>query len=433
MNRTLARNALLLSLPLLPLPCLADEAPGPLAELGSQLAEHGIETHAVFLSLAVKNLDTGPRPHSFGNSGDLFLGADLDLGTMAGLDGGALHIEQTQFILDRNTGQPTSGAWQGAVGSYFGGAPIHNDIGASQLSLLTWEQQWLDGNLETHLGRTNARRYFFIYNCESQVTCNDPVIDASTGVLPPPYGAWGGYLKYRLTPDLYLHAGAFESNPVDYLKKRHGLDFSTTDASGTSLLYGIGRREGVERNPYSSHYELNGYHNTSKQTDPLTGASEHGSSGAFFKFQQTVWRADGGQGDAPQAAQLFGSLSAAADDKQPFRHFAEAGISWLAPFERPGDKLNLKASYLRLNPHQLEFQRQSRIAAGGDPSQGSRDVYALEGNGHFALTRHLALEPSVQYLFNPDNYYNPGATEISGDGFVVALQLTLDLGSLLGL
>ncbi|MNZ15647.1 Porin B precursor [compost metagenome] len=426
-------TALLLGLPLLPLPGIAEEAPGPLAELGTQLAERGIKTRATFLSLALKNLDTGPRPHSFGNSGDLFLGADLDLEKMAGLDGASLHVEETLFILDRGTGQPTSRAWQGAVGSYFGGAPIHNDIGANQLSLLTWQQQWLGGRLDTHLGRTNARRYFLIYNCESQITCNDPVIDASTGVLPPPYGSWGGYFKYGLTPTTYLHAGAFESNPVDYLKKRHGLDFSTTDASGTSLLFGMGRREGREQNPYSSHYELNGYHNTASQTDPLTGTREHGSSGAFFKFQQTVWRADQGQGDDPQAAQLFGSLSAAADDKQPFRHFAEAGISFFAPFDRPRDKLNFKASYLRLNPHQLEFQRQSRIVAGGDPSRGSRDVYALETNAHFALTRHLSLEPSVQYLFNPDNYYNPGAREISGDGFVVGLQVTLDVGSLLGL
>ncbi|HEJ3440377.1 TPA: carbohydrate porin, partial [Pseudomonas aeruginosa] len=101
--------------------------------------------------------------------------------------------------------------------------------------------------------------------------------------------------------------------------------------------------------------------------------------------------------------------------------------------DRTRDKLNLKASYLRLNDHQLEFQRQARIAAGGDAKLGQRDVYALETNAHIALTPHIALEPSVQYIFNPDNYYNPGARELSGDGFVVGLQLMVDMGSLLGL
>ncbi|MDU5688142.1 MAG: xylose isomerase [Kluyvera cryocrescens] len=130
---------------------------------------------------------------------------------------------------------------------------------------------------------------------------------------------------------------------------------------------------------------------------------------------------------------LFGSLSVSADDKQPFRHFAELGLTYHAPFDRTRDKLNLKASYLRLNDHQLEFQRQARIAAGGDAKLGQRDVYALETNAHIALTPHIALEPSVQYIFNPDNYYNPGARELSGDGFVVGLQLMVDMGSLLGL
>ncbi|WP_171524928.1 carbohydrate porin, partial [Acinetobacter baumannii] len=76
----------------------------------------------------------------------------------------------------------------------------------------------------------------------------------------------------------------------------------------------------------------------------------------------------------------------------PFRHFAELGLTYHAPFDRTRDKLNLKASYLRLNDHQLEFQRQARIAAGGDAKLGQRDVYALETNAHIALTPHIALE-----------------------------------------
>ncbi|MFJ7141362.1 carbohydrate porin [Pseudomonas protegens] len=433
MNASYALCPLLAAL-LLPLDCLADApaAPrsGPLSGLGNYLADQGITPHVQFLSLAMKNLDTGPRPHSFGNSGDLFVGADINLGTFAGLDGAALHFEQTLFILDHQTGVPTSRNWQGAAGSYFGGAPIHNDLTSNQLSLLTYQQTWLDGQVDLSLGRTNARRYFYIYNCESTITCNDPIIDSSTGILPPPYGSWGGYLKYQLTPQWYVHGGAFESNPVDYLKERKGLDFSTDDASGTSLLLGIGSQN---RDAYSSHYELNGFYNTSKQVDPLTGAMAFGSGGAFFKFQQSLWRADVGTGTAPQALLLFGSLSVAADDKQPFSQFAEAGLTYLAPFDRPQDKLNLKASYLRLNDHQLRFQQQARTANGGDPRLGERNVYALEANAHIALTRQLALEPSVQYLINPDNFYNPEARELSGNGFVVGLQVTLDVGSLLGL
>ncbi|MBJ2245313.1 carbohydrate porin [Pseudomonas haemolytica] len=422
MNTPLRLCICLLAVSLLP-QAWAQTREGPLADLGEQLAGYGIQPHVQFWSLSMKNLDTGPRPHSFGNSGDLFIGADINLGPLAGLDSSAIHIEETLFILDQGTGQPTSRNWQGAAGSYFAGAPIHNDITSNQLSLLTVEHQWLDGRLDLHVGRTNARRYFYIYNCDTVVTCNDPIIDASTGVLPPPYGAWGGYLKYQVNPSLYVHAGVFESNPMDYLKKRNGLDFSTEDASGTSVLLGLGSKPGDD----TTQYELNAYFNTARQVDPLTAASDHGTAGAFFKFRQTLWRAN------LQGLQVFGSLSAAADDKQPFSHFAEAGLTYLAPFDRPQDKLNVKTSYLRVNPHQLAFQQQLRTDNNGNPRLGERDVYALEANAHVALSRNLSIEPSVQYLINPDNFYNPGARELSGNGFVVGLQVMLDVGSLLGL
>ncbi|WP_240350349.1 carbohydrate porin [Pseudomonas viridiflava] len=396
---------------------------GPLAGLGEQLAGYGIQPHVQFTNLSMKNLDTGPRPHSFGNSGNLYVGADLDLATLIGLDGAALHFEQTLFILDKGTGQPTSGEWQGAAGSYFGGAPLHNDIASNQLSLLTYEQKWFDGQLDMHIGRTNGRRYFYIYNCETAVTCTDPILDASSGMLPPPFGAWGGYLKYQMNPYFYLHAGAFESNPVDYLKKRKGLDLSTDDASGTSFLVGIGSKPGLD----TTQYELNAYFNSSRQVDPLTGASDHGTAGGFFKFRQTLWR------EGQKGLQVFGSLSAAADEKQPFSHFAEAGLTYLGPFDRARDKLNFKTSYLQVNSHQLQFQQRLRVAAGGDPQMGERNVYALEANGHFALTRHLVIEPSVQYIINPDNFYNPGAPQLSNNGFVIGLQVALDVGSFLGL
>lgn len=90
---------------------------GPLAGLGEQLAGYGIRPHVQFWSLSMNNLDTGPREHSFGNSGDLFVGADFDLDTLAGLEGAAVHFEETFFILDTATGQPTSRNWQGAAGA----------------------------------------------------------------------------------------------------------------------------------------------------------------------------------------------------------------------------------------------------------------------------------------------------------------------------
>jgi porin len=117
---------------------------------------------------------------------------------------------------------------------------------------------------------------------------------------------------------------------------------------------------------------------------------------------------------------------------QPFSHFAEVGVTRLGPFGRPQDTLNLKASYLRLGARQAAWQEHARLLATGRDERTRRGVSRIELNTHWQVTRNLALEPSVQYIFNPDNFYNPSAP-VSGDGAVIALEVMYNLGSALGL
>lgn len=49
---------------------------------------------------------------------------------------------------------------------------------------------------------------------------------------------------------------------MDHLKKRHGFSFGIDDASGTSLLLGIGDKREESLGPYHSHYEPNAYLDT---------------------------------------------------------------------------------------------------------------------------------------------------------------------------
>lgn len=90
---------------------------------------------------------------------------------------------------------------------------MHNDIDTGYLARFTWNQRLLQDRLELAVGRSNARQHFYMANCENVITCNDPVIDNSTGILPYPYGSWGGYTRYRFDSGYYLHSGVFESNP----------------------------------------------------------------------------------------------------------------------------------------------------------------------------------------------------------------------------
>lgn len=395
------------------------------------LPEDAIKLNLQVWNLSVKNLNTGPQPYRYGNSGNVFTGAEADMAKLAGIEGASVSFQYVFFPWMRGEGQPAQDSWQGKAGSFFAGAPMHNDIDSGYLARFTWNQRLLQDRLEWVVGRSNAKQHFYMSNCNNVVTCNDPVIDNATGILPFPYGSWSLYSRYRADQGRYVHAGVFESNPQHYFKDTKGFDWDPGDASGVSILAGWGGEQGFDQTPYAYHYELNGFYNSGEQTDPLDGKSRWGSSGLLFKFRQTLSR----EGDArlPEKAwQWFGSWSWSADDIQPFEHFAEVGITRLGAFDRPQNSINLKASYLLLGARQAKWQEQARLLATGEDERTRRGVSRIELNTHWQVTRDLALEPSVQYVFNPDNFYNPQA-RVSSNGAVIALEVMYDLGTALGL
>ncbi|WLH81749.1 carbohydrate porin [Pseudomonas sp. FP2335] len=395
--------------------------------------ENPFKAHVLVTDIMLENLNTGPRPHSFANAGAIFTGVDVDMSKLVGWTGGTFQFEYTFFPWLRNEGQPTAGAWQGAVGSGLGGAPMHNDIDKGYLSRFQYRQMLLDNHLEVDVGRSNAKQHFYMMNCANWVTCNDPIIENTTGILPYPYGSWGGYTRYSFDNGRYVHAGAFESNPTHYIKRTKGWDWDPGDASGITWLAGVGAQKSFAQAPLAYHYELNGFYNSAEQVDVLDGSTRRGSSGVIMRFMQTLSREGNSPTGAPDNAwQVFGAWTWSADDLQPFEHFVEAGVTRVGPFGRPQDSVSLKASYLRLGAKQVQYQHDQRLLATGTDQGMSRGESRVELNMVWQATSYLGFQPSVQYIFNPSNFYNPQA-EISSNGAVVGLQVFYDLGSRLGL
>lgn len=394
-------------------------------------AQEGLKLDLQVWDLAVKNLNTGPSPYSYGSSGNVFVGAEGDLETLAGIPGASFNLQYVFFPFMHGEGQPAQEHWPGRAGSYFAGAILHNDIDSGYLARFTWNQRFLADRLELVAGRSNAYQHFYLSNCANVTTCNDPIIDTASGILPYPYGSWGLYGRYHFGATSYLHSGVFESNPQDYFDHTKGFDWDPSDASGVSWLAGVGAQADFTQDPYAYHYELNGFHYTGDQINPMDGRLRKGSDGLLFKFRHTLSRE--GVGAVPERGwQVFGSWSWPRGDWQPFSYFAEVGLTRLGPFGRPQDQLNVKASYLRVGAKQAEWQEQARLQATGRDERTRRGVSRIEVNTHLQLTQNLALEPSVQYIFNPDNFYNPCAP-VSGNGALVALQAMYNLGAALGL
>ena len=180
-------------------------------------------------------------------------------------------------------------------------------------------QRLLQDRLELAVGRSNARQHFYMANCENVITCNDPVIDNSTGILPYPYGSWGGYTRYRFDSGYYLHSGVFESNPQHYFKRTKGFDWDPGDASGVTWLAGVGAKADFTQDPYAYHYELNGFHNTGEQIDPMDGRLRRGSDGLLFKFRQTLAR----EGEAAVPERGWQVLGLAVDQAPAVQQFLQ--------------------------------------------------------------------------------------------------------------
>ncbi|GBQ27822.1 carbohydrate-selective porin [Gluconacetobacter sacchari DSM 12717] len=409
---------------------------GPLTFLGHFFRQYGITPHAIFNQYYFTNPNVGPRNGRFGLGTGIALGFDVDLQKMIGLYGGELHFEEILFRPTANAGYPSAPAYAGAVGTYFAGIDMHNDLAGGWLALMTYYQRLLHDRILLSVGRTHPRRYFYFNNCDNALNCTDPIMQAAAGVLPPPYATWGGYFTSRLVDDLSLEAGVFEANLNQYYQGGNGWRWDTRTATGYLLIGGFNFRHLMISHKYGGRYQLMGFFNSSRYTDPYTGTAHNGRAGGEFRLQQMVWRKDHAHPvlqPLPESLHLFGAFGFAADPSSPFKGLAEMGLSYHGLFGRKLDTEQIKFSYARASEHQMLFQRRMRVRGGGDPAMGSQNIMRLELSGHISVMPGIAVEPTIQYIFNPDNYYNPAARTISTNGVVLEAALSVDMGFLTGL
>ncbi|WP_322047972.1 carbohydrate porin [Paraburkholderia sp. J67] len=407
----------------------------------------GIDMHALLLNFFMTNPSTGVNTGRTGNSGILILGSDVDLGKLAGLNGGFFHIEEAFFVFKHNVGSAPN-SFAGDVGSYMAGQPFPNNTPPNYLSLLTYEQHLMGDRLQLEAGRMNASRYFELQNCENIATCLDPIAQFTADIAPPPFATWGGRAKYLFNDKQFAQFGVFEDHFSEV--NTQGWDWTTRNATGALIMGEYGYRSSFANARFPFSYELIGFYNTSNQSDPAYGAfgrskvlfpgnpadTRRGTGGAMFRWQKFVWRDDdGATADlAPRSLALFGTVSGTPDPMQPYRAYAEVGTTLFAPFaHRPFDRISAKVSYVRVGGHELDFQQDARAVSGGPDVRTSPNEFRLEIDGHFAIAKAVALEPMVQYIVNPDTFNNPFSAHVPHSGFVVGVTLIASLGDLLGI
>ncbi len=383
---------------------------------------------ASFIDFLEANPGSGLTRNAWGNTAQLQLGADVDLDRLLGWQGGTLHVRESIFGLRRNgVFSPQTGGhfWAQDVGSTLGGAPFPNFIPDAYLSELSLEQRL--GPVTVQGGRMNPVNYFDVpTNCEAALSCQNPITLYDNMTLPPAFATWGGRIEYAFGKTDSAQIGIFEDNFGSNVTS--GFDWSTKEASGVFLAGEYSHHETFSDARYPLSATLGVFHDTSTFTDPETGRQEVGSTGFYWRFKATPWRDDDGISESAPAQYVtaFATGGLSLDDAQPYGFYSEIGANAHGFFGMsPNDFIGLKLAYLRVNDNQLQAERDRRIAAGGDDFISDSNQFRLEANAHFELPANVTLEPSVQYVWNPNSQFSAGAStaRTPKDGFIFGLVL----------
>lgn len=415
---------------------------GPLSAVADALASGGISTDLTFLDFFDSNPSAGLAAGNTQNNAALLITANIDLQKLAGLRGGSIHYLETLEMLRSNE------TWSSQIGDDTLGFQYPRLFKGNELSLLTFEQRLLSDRLEIEFGRSNPERYFGLPVCQNAMTCFDDVYAFDAAVVPIIHSGWLARVSYKLDSAWYAQLGGAESNPS--VVHTNGYDWNGTGATGELALGEIGYRTDYDTSAYPQRYELVGFYNSSDHNDPLLTARgqsrvffsrqaplvEHGTGGILGTAQKLVWRADGG---AARTRQPFSLMAYAGFGYSPDKTVAVAGdvyggLTLQSPFAgRPFDRYGIELHWSRLTDREDRFLQQSFRYAGGSGSIASPNKVIFEVNGHVQILPRIFLEPAVQYVVNPNNYYAPTSRTLARDGVVVTGTLVCALGQILGL
>ena len=417
---------------------------GLFPEFGTKLLNAGVDFHGIAFDHFFANPTAGTVPGQTNNLAAIRPAADFDLQRMLGLPGGNIHVGLTFFGLRSDIPQIITQA-----GGTLTGFQTTPTTQTNVVSLLTYEQRFLDGRLSIEAGRTNVFNYFLLPNSLDPFSYFSPTFQVVGDFNSTPFPVWGGRATYRITPALYAQVGAFEDN-YRYAVNA-GDRFGTNRSTGVQVLGEIGYRTEFTTEAYPANFEVGFEWNTTRQGDrtnnakgtaapiivPITAGAAYAGGGVFFaQGQKVVFRGPARPGGPPANIAVFGSISASVDKPQPIDMDALAGVNVTGFVPgRPFDAFGVQVRYQRLsNFEQARETLVQRILA-RQPGTQSRNGYAVELVGNVQLTPAVSLRPLVEYFIHPDNYYGPPASgkyQRPQSGFEAGFFLVASLGRLLG-
>lgn len=381
----------------------------------------GVKLTAHWQSESAANLSGGNRK-SARYTQQVDVGVLLDLGKLAGIDGGKF-----QFVVNDRRGRSLSADVLRNI------LPVQQLYGGGQnfrLSELNYQQALSDGRINLQLGWSPVGDSYAAnpYACyfQNNGLCGKPIGIAqdSGGAHNFPVAQWGGRIRVTLPHDMYATAGAYWVNPRasdhDY-----GWNLSLSRI-GTLVPVELGWSPALAAGRLPGQYKVGYYYNSTRSPDVfsdvnggsagLTRASfaQHGSrTGYYLMAIQTLWRE--GQ-DARRSVSMFATYAKGDPAVAPFGHSWEIGAVYQGPFAgRPDDYLAVAFASAQINPRIVRFQRDRNLVVPGSVNIQSRESFA-EINYSVRIAPWLSVRPDLQYVIRPGGLRN------ASDALVVGLD-----------
>ena len=404
---------------------------------GATLIDDGIDIHGVFLDHFYANPSAGVVTGELNNLAVFSPAVDLDLDKIIGLPGGFIHAIFRFYTFKADIPQIITN-----TGGILAGAQATPASITDLLSELTYEQRLFSDKLSLEAGRTNVYNYFFIPNSLDPFTSFSTALQVDGNQPLVPYPVWGGRATYHFTPDWYAQTGAFEDNFIRATK--NGNNFGLDNADGAEVLAELDYRSEFSTAAYPANLEAGAEWNTRHGPNNLKGTAAAynaredgfdyvGGGVLYLQGLQTIWRGPDRAGSPPENVAVYGSVDTSVDKPQPIDLDAIVGtnITGFIP-SRPLDAVGLQIHYQRLSALEAAHETATEdFFAGKGPSQ-RRDGFDFEGVGNIQLTSWAALRPSIQYVLDPDEYYDAAQRRRAHSGWIGAAFAVISFGRLLG-
>lgn len=368
----------------------------------SELAARGIAFRGDYVGEAMGVVDGGYGETGARYAQQVRVGMDLDMGKLAGWDGGTLHV-----TLNDRRGRSTSVDF---VGNRF---PIQEAYGGqyTRLTELSYDQKFADGHSYFKLGYYAMGNQFGLHSLLTHFVnaafCAHPLaMSGNSGWYNYPVARWGGEIAQQVSPALNVRTGWFQVNPnlggnIERNAFRPFASGTTGSLFPVELTWTPGKG-----GDHPGVYKFGGYYDTSRVARRgLEPAATTGRHGGYVLAEQRLTRE---AADPERGLTAFAQYMVSDTDTAQIRRWYALGGVYQGIGSRAQDSIALGYVGADINRRLIDARRASLVDAG---VPGDSPLYHLsqaeelfELSYSVQVTPWLMIRPDVQYIVNPGTF-----------------------------